>query len=108
MSIDTLNITHFRNITEASLTLHPSLNLFYGENGSGKTSLLEALYYLGYARSFRTHKKAALIQRQQQSFTLHALLHDHLKQPHSMGIERLGSQPLCSIGRHHSGSFRCG
>ena len=44
------------------LTLHPRLNLITGDNGSGKTSLLEAIYLLGRGRSFRTRHTEHLIR----------------------------------------------
>jgi DNA replication and repair protein RecF len=58
-----LRATHLRNLSEVSLGLDPSLNLFWGLNGSGKTSLLEAVYYLGTGRSFRGTQIDPVIQR---------------------------------------------
>jgi len=58
-----LQATHLRNLSDVSLVLDPSLNLFWGLNGSGKTSLLEAVYYLGTGRSFRGAQIDPLIQR---------------------------------------------
>ena len=44
----------FRNITAADLQpCIQGLNIFSGDNGSGKTSVLEAIHYLSYGRSFR-------------------------------------------------------
>ena len=63
MSLKRLSIHHFRNITEANLELSPGINLVYGHNGSGKTSLLEAAYYLGMARSFRTPRLSPIVER---------------------------------------------
>lgn len=57
-----LEITDFRNIAAASLTFSPCLNLISGANASGKTSLLEAIYCLGRARSFRTHQPEKTIR----------------------------------------------
>jgi len=51
--LDSLDITGFRNFTSASLQLAPGKNLLFGANGSGKSNLLEALYYLCTAKSFR-------------------------------------------------------
>ncbi len=53
MRLTRLKINHFRNLTDVGVELHPSINLFYGANGSGKTSFLETLHFLSTGRSFR-------------------------------------------------------
>ena len=50
-----LAISNLRNIAEGSLEPAAGFNLICGNNGSGKTSVLEALYLLGMGRSFRSH-----------------------------------------------------
>ena len=70
MILDKLQISHFRNIDDLSLSVHKSLNVFIGENGSGKSSILEALHYLGFARSFRTQKHKNVISHEQSGFTV--------------------------------------
>ena len=61
MSIEHLEIANFRNLENVSLDPSPKLNAIIGNNGSGKTSLLEAIYFLGTAKSFRTpHSKQAI------------------------------------------------
>lgn len=70
MKLDTVQISHFRNIDDLSLTAHKNLNVFLGENGSGKSSILEALHYLGFARSFRTQKHKNVISYGQSGFTV--------------------------------------
>ncbi|RLA01598.1 MAG: DNA replication and repair protein RecF, partial [Gammaproteobacteria bacterium] len=47
MGLQSLDICDFRNIQQASLSFSPGLNLITGANAAGKTSLLEAIYYLG-------------------------------------------------------------
>lgn len=54
MSLTRLEIKNIRNIQKADLDPGKAFNLIYGNNGSGKTSLLEAIYMLGLGRSFRT------------------------------------------------------
>ncbi|HAG30174.1 MAG TPA: DNA replication and repair protein RecF, partial [Alteromonas macleodii] len=56
MKLDRVQITQFRNLTSVSLSPSPALTIIKGVNGSGKSSLIEALYYLGFGRSFRTNK----------------------------------------------------
>lgn len=72
MSLTHLNIHHVRNIASASLPLHPRYNVFYGPNGSGKTSILEAIYLLGTGRSFCTREIASLVHHGEPSLTVFA------------------------------------
>lgn len=72
MSLKQLNIHQLRNISNASLALHPSYNIFYGENGSGKTSVLEAIYLLGSGHSFRTREVSPLINYNETALTVFA------------------------------------
>lgn len=61
MALIKLDVFFVRNIHSASLTPAPSINLITGANASGKSSLLEAIFILGRARSFRTsHIKQAI------------------------------------------------
>jgi DNA replication and repair protein RecF len=57
-----LQVADQRCLTQAHLRLHPRLNLLTGDNGSGKTSILEAIYLLGRGRSFRTRHTEQLIR----------------------------------------------
>ena len=65
MSLSEITITNLRCIEHAHLRLPPGLTLVYGGNGSGKTSLLEAIFVLGRGRSFRTRNSERLIRRGQ-------------------------------------------
>lgn len=56
LRVDTLDIRGFRNLSRLELTLAPRVNVISGDNGQGKTSVLEALYFLATSRSFRTDK----------------------------------------------------
>jgi DNA replication and repair protein RecF len=70
MSLDSLGIEDFRCIERAELDLHARSNLITGENASGKTSLLEAIFVLGRGRSFRSAKAEALIRTGATAFQL--------------------------------------
>ena len=61
----------FRCLENVELELDPNVNLLYGVNASGKTSVLEAMAYLGRGRSFRSATPRQLIRYGQQAFTLH-------------------------------------
>lgn len=60
MSLDKLDIHNVRNILQASI-VPSTINFIFGQNGSGKSSLLEAIFILGRARSFRTHQLKQVI-----------------------------------------------
>jgi DNA replication and repair protein RecF len=62
-----LRLQDLRCLPAAELQLHPRTNLITGENGTGKTTLLEAVYLLGRGRSFRTRQVAQLIRQGQPS-----------------------------------------
>jgi DNA replication and repair protein RecF len=57
-----LTVDSVRCIEHAELSLHPGRNLIWGSNGSGKTSLLEAIFLLGRGRSFRTRNSERLVR----------------------------------------------
>lgn len=61
MSLGSLSIQNLRCLQRSELDLHPGRNLIVGPNGSGKTSLLEAIFLLGRGRSFRTRNSERLI-----------------------------------------------
>ncbi len=64
--------TDFRCLEIAELTLSADFNLIYGANASGKTSLLEAMAYLGRGKSFLGASTADLIRHGKEEFLLFA------------------------------------
>lgn len=62
MGLISVGIRHFRNLSAVDFEPSPEVNVVFGRNASGKTSLLEAVYFLGRARSFRTHRVDRLVQ----------------------------------------------
>jgi DNA replication and repair protein RecF len=83
-----LQITRLRNIQQTSLHLSPGVNIFYGENGSGKTSLLEAVSLLGLGRSFRSHKTRSLIAHEHTQLTVFAELETTDFQHIAVGVQK--------------------
>jgi DNA replication and repair protein RecF len=85
MSLDELRIQNLRCIETASLEFSSDLNLIVGENGAGKTSILEAIFLLGRGRSFRTRSNEKLIRHGQHSLTVFGRTDD--SPPSAAGIE---------------------
>ena len=70
MTLNRLLIQNLRNLEGVDIAPSAQVNLIFGENGSGKTSLLEAVNLLALGRSFRSHKHKQLIKYHQPSFTV--------------------------------------
>lgn len=51
MFLEKISILNFKNITQAELSFSPNINCFAGDNGTGKTNLLDAIYYLSMSKS---------------------------------------------------------
>jgi DNA replication and repair protein RecF len=62
LDVVSLSIRGFRNLTAVDLKPGPRFNVISGDNGQGKTSLLEAIYVLCTSRSFRVEKLTEVIQ----------------------------------------------
>ena len=63
MIIKSLSLKNFRNHSYLSYEFSPNLNVLTGPNAAGKTNVVEAIYYLSLARSFRTTEDEELIQK---------------------------------------------
>ncbi len=75
MILESLGVEDFRCVERAELELHPRSNLITGENASGKTTLLEAMFFLGRGRSFRTPQSDTLIRTGAPDFQLLGRVH---------------------------------
>ena len=76
MPIRTFSAQHFRCLTSVEFEPDPHYNLIYGPNASGKTSVLEALAYLGRGKSFRGAATANLVQHGEEAFVLFGRVDD--------------------------------
>lgn len=84
MHISRLNIQRVRNLEMVVLQELQPFNVFYGENGSGKTSILEAIHLLATGRSFRTHIPKNYIKHQSADAVIFA----------QSRLEKIGMQKL--------------
>ena len=88
MSVTRLQITSLRNISQASLNPQKGFNIIFGENGSGKTCLLEAIHILGLGRSFRSHLTGRIIQHDADNLAIFAEFESESGNKQSAGIEK--------------------
>ena len=82
MLLEQLSVQKIRNLADVKLEFG-QLNVIYGDNGSGKTSLLEAIHYLALGRSFRTHLAGRVIHHDHDQLIIWGKASGH-----SIGIQR--------------------
>lgn len=70
MHVTSLTVKQFRCFESRTVAFEKPFVIIGGPNGSGKTSILEALYYACYLRSFRTHTTRELIRFDESAFSL--------------------------------------
>ena len=88
MRIDRLEISFLRNLTRVAVELAPGLNTFYGENGAGKTAILEAVHLLCRGRSFRTQNTQSLIQHGCDQLVVRGVIDDEVRGPTTLALSR--------------------
>jgi DNA replication and repair protein RecF len=70
MTLDQLHLLFFKNYDAADLSLSPGINCFIGDNGSGKTNLLDAIHYLALTKSAFTTLDAQSIKQEADFFVV--------------------------------------
>jgi DNA replication and repair protein RecF len=96
MIIERISILNFKNIEEAELTFSPKINYLFGNNGMGKTNLLDALYYLSFAKN-HTHLVDSQLIRHDADF---AVLHGFYQEGDSH------EEIYCGIKRKQKKTFK--
>lgn len=96
MRLNRLQVRGLRNLSNVSLELDPQINLIYGRNGSGKTSLLESVYYLGTTRTFRGTQIDPLIQRGNNECLVTGIVNTG-KRDIQLGVQRTDQSRLIRV-----------
>ncbi|MBL1293810.1 MAG: DNA replication/repair protein RecF [Thiotrichales bacterium] len=86
MYLRRLRAIQLRNLIEVDLELSPQCNLICGQNGSGKTSLLEAIYLLARAKSFRTNRLSRLAHFDKNAFAVNGEIE------HDYGVHKINAR----------------
>jgi len=106
MQITRLHIRNLRCIEDADVNLHPGVNVFVGDNGAGKTSVLEAVHLMGYGRSFRGRVRDGLVRTGQDALELFLSWHTRSGRQQRAGLRHTGprwdgmldGQPVAVLG----------
>ena len=76
MILDRLSIVNYKNIAQADLAFSPGINCLLGNNGMGKTNLLDAVYYLSFCKSFSSVIDSQNIRHGEEFFMLQGFYRD--------------------------------
>lgn len=98
MALARLAVRNLRIIQAADVRLSPSFNLVFGENAAGKTSLLEAVYFLSTGRSFRTSRVGDLTRAGTGEIMVRGELVDEQGDRMRVGIARSAAGVEARVG----------
>lgn len=89
MLLKNIQISNFRNYESLLLEFHKGINIIYGENGQGKTNLLESIYVLALTKSHRSFIDQHLIQNGKEAAKLIGLIQkDQMPLELEVGIKK--------------------
>lgn len=88
MIIKYIEVTDLRNLQNVKLMLDNGFNIFYGLNGSGKTSFLESVFMLGHGRSFRNRSIHRIVRENQEKLSVFAKISARKDEIIPIGVER--------------------
>ena len=96
MILKKLSVLNYKNITQAEITFSPKMNCFFGNNGMGKTNLLDAIFYLSFCKSSKNTPDSQIIQNGQDLCILQGW-YDY---------EGREEDIFCAIRKHQRKQFR--
>ncbi|MDA8223307.1 DNA replication/repair protein RecF [Desulfosporosinus sp.] len=104
MMINNMRLQNFRNYENETIQFMPGTNILIGDNGQGKTNIIEGIYYLLTGKSYRVHREQELLRWDQSEFHLYGdflmndrkvLLESHYKDKRKMvKINKVSCQRL--------------
>ena len=100
MIITSHSVEKFRNIGSVSFAPHPEMNIVYGENGQGKTNIIESIWLMTGFYSFRTRKNIHLVQSGEQQAVMTV---DSRKELELNGIKE--ESPRAMMGKFYAVVF---
>lgn len=103
MILERLSIINFKNIENVELTLTAGINCFVGDNGAGKTNILDAVHYLSAARSMHTITDQQSVRHGEEYFLLDGILHHDDNRPEQLvcSYTRRGGKTLKRNGKEY-------
>lgn len=102
MILNSLAITNFKNIAHADLSFSPKINCLLGNNGMGKSNLLDAIHYLSFTKSYGRLADSLLIRRGEDFAIINGRYERHgADEEISVGIRRSGRKSFRRGGKEY-------
>lgn len=92
MKISSLKLVNFRNYERINLTFQDNLNIIYGNNGSGKTNLVEAIYALSITKSFRNNDDKKMIKKGELSTNIEGVVINNTENIYQVILNKEGKK----------------
>lgn len=90
MKIINLKLYNFRNYENLTLDFSNKQNIIIGENGSGKTNIIEAIYVLAITKSFRGSRDLVLIKNGQKELSIEGTVRDKIRHNYKFSLSESG------------------
>ncbi len=97
MILKRISIVNYKNLEQAELDFSPKINCFIGQNGMGKTNLLDAVYYLSFCKSASNPIDSQVIRHNQEYFVIQGFYEQE-----DGGVEEI----YCGMKRRHKKQFK--
>jgi len=81
-----ISLCNFRNLENKTIDLSAPEVFLVGQNGQGKTNLLEALYLASYGNSFRTRNEAEIYKKNTNEYSIRVLFKENEERSHRISI----------------------
>ena len=103
MILDRLSLINFKNIAEEQLSLSRGINCFVGDNGAGKTNILDAIHYLSMARSMHTSTDTQSVRHGEDGFIIDGRFERDDERPEQIvcAYTRRSGKPLKRNGKEY-------
>ena len=100
MYLQKLSVTNFKNYEEATLLLSDKINCFIGDNGAGKTNLLDAIHYLSFCKSYFNPVDTQNIRHHENFFSIHGIYQKNGDSPDTIScIQKTDHRKLFKINQ---------
>lgn len=106
MQLTQIYVKNFRCFSEKRIEFTSNVVLLAGDNGSGKTSLLESIHYLCYLRSFKTYSPKELVRFGESSFFIKAMFATDNDATHEIQVGLSGAKRLVKLDQKAVCSYK--